>query len=99
MRVIWAPRATQRAAEVAEYIAADSPAAAREWVRHLFAKTASLGRYPRRGRKAPEVGRDDVRQVVHGPYRIVYRIDARQVVVLTVRHARRSWDPEEVEPR
>jgi plasmid stabilization system protein ParE len=38
MRVIWAPRAILRVTEIAEYIAADRPAAARRWVRELFAK-------------------------------------------------------------
>jgi plasmid stabilization system protein ParE len=46
----------------------------------------------------PEVDRDDIRQVLYGMYRIVYRIDPKRVVVLTVRHSRRLWDPSEVEP-
>jgi plasmid stabilization system protein ParE len=32
MRVIWAPRAILRATEIAGYIAADRPTAARRWV-------------------------------------------------------------------
>ena len=98
MRVIWAPRAIARAAEIAEYIAADRPAAAERWVQRLFAKAATLQRQARRGRKVPELDRDDVRQVQYGKYRIIYRIDLKRVVVLTVRHSRREWDPAEVEP-
>jgi toxin ParE1/3/4 len=97
MRVIWAPRAIARAAEIAEYIAADRPAAAEGWVERLFAKAATLGRHARRGRKVPELERDDIRQVHFGKYRIIYRIDPRRVV-LTVRHSRRQWDPRELEP-
>ena len=95
--MIWAPRAIRRAAEIARYIAQDSPAAAREWVERLFAKAATLGRHPRQGRRVPEVDRDAIRQVLQGKYRIVYRIDPKRVVVLTVRHGRRLWDPGEVE--
>jgi len=98
VRVIWAPRAIARAAEIAEYIAADRPAAAERWVQRLFAKAATLQRQARRGRKVPELDRDDVRQVQYGKYRIIYRIDLKRVVVLTVRHSRREWDPAEVEP-
>lgn len=98
MRVIWAPRAIARVAEIAEYIAADRPAAADRWVERLFAKAATLQRQARRGRKVPELHRDDVRQVRYGKYRIIYRIDPKRVVVLTVRHSRRQWDPGEVEP-
>lgn len=98
MRVIWAPRAIARAAEIAEYIAADRPSAAEGWVEALFAKAATLGRHARRGRKVPELDRDEIRQVLHGKYRIIYRIDPKRAVVLTVRHSRRQWDPTEVEP-
>jgi plasmid stabilization system protein ParE len=98
MRAVWAPRAIARVAEIAEYIAKARPRAARRWVEELFGRVATLGRQPRRGRKVPELERDEIRQVMHGGYRIIYRIDPKRVVVLTVRHGRRQWDPGEVEP-
>ncbi len=96
--MIWAPRAIARAAEIAEFIAADRPGAAERWVTRLFAKAATLQHHTRRGRKVPELNRDDIRQVRYGNYRIIYRIDPKRVVVLTVRHSRRQWDPAEVKP-
>jgi len=98
MRVIWAPRAILRATETAEYIAADRPAAARRWVQGLFARAARLRLHARLGQKVPELDRDEMRQVRYGKYRIIYRIDPKRVVVLTVRHYVREWDPSEVEP-
>jgi plasmid stabilization system protein ParE len=97
MRVIWAPRAVTCAAEIAEYIAADRPAAATGWVQGLFAKAAMLRRHARLGEKVPELNRDEMRQVRFGKYRIIYRLDPKRVVVLTVRHYARHWDPAEVE--
>lgn len=99
MRVIWAPRALKRIGEIAQYIAADRPEAARGWVRALFARAATLRDHPRRGRRVPEIGRDEIREVLHGEYRVVYRIEPKLVVVLTVRHGRRQWDPEELDER
>jgi plasmid stabilization system protein ParE len=96
MKVIWAPRAIARAAEIARYIAADRPGAAKAWVDQLFAKAATLRRYARRGTKVPELDRDEIRQVLHGKHRIIYRIDPKRVVVLTVRHSRQPWDPTDV---
>ncbi|MBI2074170.1 MAG: type II toxin-antitoxin system RelE/ParE family toxin [Gemmatimonadetes bacterium] len=98
MRLIWAPRAIARAAEIAQYIAADRPAAAQRWVQGVFAKAATLRRHARLGPRVPEIDRDEMRQVPYGKYRIIYRIDPRRVVVLTVRHTAREWDPAEVEP-
>ena len=98
MRVIWAPRAIRRVTEIADYIAADRPGAARRWARALFDRVRALGLQPRIGRKVPELGRDEIREVLYGEYRVIYRIDPKRVVVLTVRHGRRKWDPVEVEP-
>ena len=96
MRVIWAPRAIARAAEIAQYIAADRPGAAEAWVEQLFAKAATLKQHARRGKKVPEVDRDEIRQILHGKHRIIYRVDAKRVVVLTVRHSRERWHPTDV---
>lgn len=97
MRVIWAPRAIQRALEIARYIAADRPAAAAKWVDEIFRLAAGLKRFPRRGGKVPETGRDEIRQLFHQPYRIIYRIEPKGVVVLTIRHARQLLDRAELE--
>lgn len=97
MTIIWAPRAIDRAAEIAATIAADRPDAARTWVDGLFASVASLKEHPRRGRKVPEVHRPEVREIVHEAYRVIYRVDPKRLVILTVRHGRRQWDPAELD--
>jgi len=97
MRVLWAPRALIRVVEIGQYIAADRPDAARAWAIALFERAATLGEHPRRGRRVPEAGRDEIREVLHGDYRIIYRAEPTRLVVLTVRHGRRQWDPTEIE--
>ena len=96
MRVVWSPLAIERAAEAATYIARDTPIAARRWVDGLFAAAGTLSRLPERGRLVPELRRADIRELLFGDYRIVYRVEARRVAILTVRHLRRRFDPEEV---
>lgn len=98
MKVIWSPRAVARAAEIATSFAADRPDAAAEWVDALFAAVAGLKKHPKRGRRVPEVDRPTIREVLHGRYRIIYRVDPRQIVILTVRHGRREWDLGEIRP-
>ncbi len=95
MRVVWSPLAIERAAEATAYSAKDSPAAARRWVDELFESVATLSRMPERGRRVPEMTRTDVRELLFGSYRVVYRIEPRRVAILTVRHLRRRFDPEE----
>ena len=96
MRVVWSPRAIERATAIAVHIASERPSAAGAWVDELFASVADLRHHPRRGRRVPEVGRATIREVMHGSYRVIYRLDPARLVVLTVRHGRRHWDPSEV---
>lgn len=98
MRVIWAPRTVARSSEIARYIAAERPGSAGPWIEGLFALAASLRRHPRAGRKVPEAGCAELRDVLHGRYRLIYRIEPTRLVVLSVRHGRRQWDPTEVVP-
>jgi plasmid stabilization system protein ParE len=97
MKLVWAPRAIARASEIAAYIALDRPGAAAKWVDAVFAAVATLKAHPRRGRRVPELNRPEVRELLHGAYRIIYRQDAQCIVVLTIRHARRDWDPTELD--
>lgn len=97
MRIVWSPLALVRIEEIARVIAADRPAAAERWIRTVFARAAQLRAYPESGQMVPELVRPEVRQLPHPPYRIIYRIDARQVTVLTIRHGRQELDPEAVE--
>ena len=70
--------------------------AAAEGVDALFSSVAGLTNHPKLGRRVPEVDRATIREVVNGGYRVISRVDPRQIVVLTVRHGRREWDPGEL---
>ncbi len=91
MRVAWAPLALDRAEEAARFIAADRPAAAAKWIDGLFDAVAKLSAFPDNGRMVPEVGRSEIREVLYGKYRVVYRLEEKRLFVLTVRHQRRHF--------
>ena len=42
----------------------------------------------------PEIGQQDVRQIIHGNYRIIYRIKSEEIQILTVYHGARSLNPD-----
>ncbi|MCH7473964.1 MAG: type II toxin-antitoxin system RelE/ParE family toxin [Gemmatimonadetes bacterium] len=91
MRVVWSPLALDRAAEAAKHIARDGPEVAAAWVDGLFDVVGKLVQFPRRGRVVPEVGRPEIRELLYKGYRVVYRVDQKQVLVLTARHQRRRF--------
>lgn len=68
----------------------DHPQAAEDWVRSTTAAVARLTTFPESGRVVPEVERKDIREVISGSYRIIYRIEATRVRVLTLRHQRQA---------
>jgi len=97
MRVVWSPLAMGRAVEAAEYIADDGPDSAARWIRGLFEAVKRLRDFPRSSRTVAEIGREDIREILYRDYRVIYRVAARQVGILTVRHGRRKFDSRELE--
>jgi len=78
-------------AEIYDYIAADSPANAAAFVSALEEKVHSLAIMPERAHLIPEnslLG-TRYRQLVHGSYRIIFRIHGDSVMVLRLVHGAR----------
>jgi len=95
MKIIWSPLAIDRTTEIAEYIARDNPSAAMIWVETLFDKVEILKSSPKSVRVVPESNRDDIRELIYGNYRIIYRVDKKILSVLTVRHGKQILPLEE----
>jgi plasmid stabilization system protein ParE len=52
--------------------------------------------FPEQGRRVPEAKRADVREIFFKGHRIVYRIESKRIVILTVRHTRQLLDIKEL---
>ena len=91
--VLWTEAATQDLEDLAGYVATESPLRARDLLERLRASIQSLSRTPRRGRTVPELamlGLLGRREMIRSPYRIVYRVEKRTVLVLAVLDGRRD---------
>jgi toxin ParE1/3/4 len=77
------------------FIAKDNPQRARTFGYELMDRALSLATFPQRGRVVPEIGDPAVREILHGPYRIMSEIfpDAAAVFVLRFWHGARG-EPE-----
>jgi toxin ParE1/3/4 len=96
VKVTWSALAERRALEAVDYIAQDRPRAAAAWLEELIERVGDLDQFARRGRVVPEIGLSAYREILHAPYRVIYRVDASRVLILILRHSRRAWDPSEV---
>lgn len=96
MKIVWAPLALERMEEAVRFVARDKPGAARRWAEQLLLRVDRLAEFPESGRVVPEIDRDDIREIVHASHRVIYRVLDREVRIMTVRHAARLLDEEEL---
>ena len=95
--VVFSPQAEVDLEDIALYIARDNPLATEAWVQKLIVAAERAAVIPRAGRVVPELEDPDIREVFLKSYRIVYRVEATRIVVLTVfeghRKLRMRWSP------
>lgn len=96
MRITWSPLAVDRVIEVIRYIASANPRGAENWAADLFERVDRLRSFPESGRVLREIPRGPYRELLHGEYRVIYRVLRSRVLILTVRHGRRLLDPGEL---
>jgi toxin ParE1/3/4 len=65
-------------------IARENPRAAEAWLDKLRERARLAGKSPGLGRKVPETDREDIREAIVGNYRLVYLVEAKAVVILTI---------------
>ena len=87
MRVNWTNTAEGHLDAIHAYIAQDSPEYARRMVDRLTRRSRQIGEFPFSGRKVPEYDADHIREVIEGPFRLIYAIKPDQIDVLAVIHA------------
>lgn len=93
--VEWAFTARDDLESVASYIAEDSAINALSVVERIEARAETLVTLPMRGRIVPELrwhGVMTFRELIEKPWRLIYRIEADRVVVVSVLDGRRSLE-------
>lgn len=89
MRVVWTERAKARLRQIHRHIALDQPINADGVVDRLTRRVDQLTEFPRSGRMLPRMQREDLRELIEAPYRLVYLILPDRIAILTVRDTRR----------
>jgi len=88
MKVTWTARARTRLAELHDYIAQDSKPRALAMVERILDRAEMLLVAPRSGARLKSFVDDEVRELLERPYRIIYRLSATSIEILTVEHYR-----------
>ena len=92
-QVVWSNIAENDLKNIVEYIADDSPPNALKIFKRIKQKASNLYTFPERGRIVPELRGQGIlqyRELVISPWRILYRISEKSVLVLSVLDSRRN---------
>jgi toxin ParE1/3/4 len=85
----WSPEAADDLESIRGFIARDSVHYARLVVQRIVAAIDTLATSPQMGRVVPELRNPEVRELIVGAYRIVYRYRHETVEVVTIFHGSR----------
>jgi addiction module RelE/StbE family toxin len=91
IRVVWTQPAREDLREIRDFIARDSAHYARAVAAGLVSAVDRLRDAPLLGRVVPELARPNLRELIEGTYRIVYRVTADEVQILAVVHGAREF--------
>ena len=88
--VRWTPQAADDLQAIYDFIGRDSPHYAQVIVEDLLAAIDRLEQFPLMGRHVPERLREDLRELIKPPYRVVYQV-GEVILILTIFRASRLF--------
>ena len=89
MKILWTESAISQLTDIYEFIAKDSPQYALRMVDRITARSKQIQLFPELSQVVPEYNRDDIREMIEGPYRVIYRTESGRAIVLAVIHGAR----------
>jgi addiction module RelE/StbE family toxin len=91
VRINWTFQSRDDLHNIADFISKDSMRYAKLQVVRLKNKTQLLKSHIRIGRIVPEINIENIRELIEGNYRIIYKIvSEEQIDILTVHHSARD---------
>ena len=89
-KLIWTKPALADLEAIYDYIAKDSEYYASSFLGEIIQQPEKLIDFPEMGRIVPEADRKDIRELIFQNYRIIYQIENKNIIILTVIHAKRE---------
>lgn len=96
LKVVWTENAIQDLSIIKKYIAEDSLDRSERWIEELLEAGESLGTLASRGRLVPEFDQENLRELLIGNYRLVYRLSLKLVEILTVFEGHRQFRKDDI---
>lgn len=91
-KIRWSPKAVAHLQEICNFIGKDSSYYASFFAKKIFSVIESLPKFPKSGRVVPEYQDENIREKIHGSYRIVYRLKDGWIDVAAICHGAKPLD-------
>ena len=93
----WTFQAKDDLKGIADYISKDSKRYAKYQVAKIKNRTKILKGHIKIGKKVPEIKQENIRELIEGNYRIVYKIVTKNHIdILTIYHSARDLSKREI---
>jgi plasmid stabilization system protein ParE len=94
LKVYWTNTALEHLLAIHAFAAQNSRLYADRLVDRLTRRSEQFGEFPHSGRSVPEYMREDIREAIEPPYRIIYKVRDDRIDVLGVVHGARQLPPD-----
>ena len=84
-KIVWSQQARDDLQAIVLFIAQDNPGVAESFGYQLMSKLDLLMQFPLAGRVVPEENDESIREIVFRPYRIIYKMMAKEQMIGIVR--------------
>ncbi|MGF7186466.1 addiction module RelE/StbE family toxin [Desulfitispora alkaliphila] len=88
--IVWTEPAVSDLEAIRDYIKRDSLVYADRFVENVIETVEKLNSFPRMGRVVPEAEDESIREVLLYNYRIIYKVEKSQILILALIHGVRD---------
>jgi plasmid stabilization system protein ParE len=90
--IVWTRQGREDVEAIRNFIGRNSPRTADTFVEWIISSVNEIERFPFSGGVVPELNRENIREIIRGRYRVIYRASDERVEILTVHHSARLLD-------
>ncbi len=94
MRIKWTELSIDDLENIRDYIALDNEFYSKIFIEKIVVSVEKLVDFPQLGRVVPEIGIEEIRELIYRDYRIIYEVKDEEVNIVTVVHGSRDIGPE-----
>ena len=87
VKINWTELALDDLKNIHDFISKDSSFYADRFTNKLINRTDQLEKFPKSGRVVPEFEDENIRELIDGSYRIIYKISVDSVYIVRIHHS------------